>query len=384
VAKLTICAVTGSRAEYGILAPVLKAIGADPALELQLVVTGMHLAPEFGLTWKTIEADGFPIAERVEMLVSSDSAVGTAKSIGLGVAGLAEAFARLQPDLVLVLGDRFETFAAAQAACVLLLPIAHIAGGDVTEGAYDEAFRHGITKMAQVHFVTNADSGRRVRQLGEDPAHVHEVGSPALDAMRGTRLLGRAEIEERLGAKLRRRNLLVTYHPATVEGAANREHMQALLDALDSLGEHTGLLFTQPNADTGGRELGAMAERFVAAHGNAVFCPSLGQQLYWSCVKVCDAVVGNSSSGLYEVPSLKVPAVDIGERQRGRLRASSVLHCEPEKHAIAETIGRAFGLDCSKVVNPYGDGHSAERIVTVLRGLGDPRRLVKKKFFDHG
>jgi UDP-hydrolysing UDP-N-acetyl-D-glucosamine 2-epimerase len=384
MARLKVCAVTGGRAEYGILAPVLKAIDADPALQLELLVTGMHLAPEFGLTWKTIEADGFRIAERVEMLVSSDSAVGTAKSIGLGVAGFAAALERLRPDIVLVLGDRFEMFAAAQAACVLLLPLAHIAGGDVTEGAYDEAFRHGITKMAQIHFVTNADSARRVKQLGEDPARVHEVGSPALDALNSMRLLGRTEVEERIGWRLRRRNLLVTYHPATMEGAANREHMQALLDALDSLDADTGLLFTQPNADTGGRELGAMAEAFVAAHDNAVFFPSLGQQLYWSCMKACDAVVGNSSSGLYEAPSLKVPTVDIGDRQRGRLRASSILHCTPEKRAIAETIGRAFGLDCSKVVNPYGDGHSAERIVAVLRGLGDPHRLVKKRFFDHG
>jgi UDP-N-acetylglucosamine 2-epimerase (non-hydrolysing)/GDP/UDP-N,N'-diacetylbacillosamine 2-epimerase (hydrolysing) len=343
----------------------------------------MHLAPEFGLTWKTIEADGFRIAGRVEMLLSSDSAVGTAKSIGLGVGGFAEIFERLRPDIVLVLGDRFEIFAAAQAACVLLLPLAHLAGGDVTEGAYDEAFRHGITKMAHVHFVTNADSARRVRQLGEDPAHIHEAGSPALDAMRSTRLLNRAELEARIGWRLRSRNLLVTYHPATIEGAANREHMQALLDALESLGPDTGLVFTQPNADTGGRELGAMAERFVAAHGNAVFCPSLGQQLYWSCMKACDAVVGNSSSGLYEAPSLKVPTVDIGERQKGRLRAASVLHCAPQKKAIAETIGQALALDCSQVANPYGDGHSAERIVAVLRGLGDPRRLVKKRFFDH-
>ena len=384
MARLKVCAVTGSRAEYGILAPVLRAIDDEAALELQLVVTGMHLAPEFGLTWKTIEAEGFHIAERVEMLLSSDSAVGTAKSIGLGVAGLADAFSRLRPDVVLVLGDRFETFAAAQAACVLLLPLAHIAGGDVTEGAYDEAFRHAITKMAQIHFVTNGDSARRVRQLGENPARVHEVGSPALDVMRSMRLLDREDVEERLGWRLRRRNLLVTYHPATMEGEANRSHMEALLEALDSLGTDVGLVFTQPNADTGGRELGAMVERFVAAHANAVFYSSLGQPLYWSCMKACDAVVGNSSSGLYEAPSLKVPTVDVGDRQRGRLRAASVLHCAPEKAAIVDTIRQALALDCAKVVNPYGDGHSAERIVAVLRGLGDPRALLKKRFFDHG
>jgi UDP-N-acetylglucosamine 2-epimerase (non-hydrolysing)/GDP/UDP-N,N'-diacetylbacillosamine 2-epimerase (hydrolysing) len=384
MAKLKVCAVTGSRAEYGILAPVLRAIEADAALELQLVVTGMHLAPEFGLTWKAIAADGFRIAERVEMLVSSDSGVGTAKSIGLGVAGFAEAFERLRPDLVLLLGDRFEIFAAAQAACVLLLPIAHIAGGDVTEGAYDESFRHGITKMAQVHFVTNSDSARRVRQLGEDPAQVHEVGSPAIDSIHRTALLDRGEVEARIGWRFRKRNLLVTYHPATMEGAANRDHLQALLDALDALGPDFGLLFTQPNADTGGRELAAMAEHFVAARENTAFFPSLGQQLYWSCMKACDAVVGNSSSGLYEAPSLKVPTVDVGERQKGRLRAASVLHCAPQKQAIIDTIRRALELDCSKVANPYGDGRSAERIVAVLRGLGDPRRLLKKRFFDHG
>jgi UDP-N-acetylglucosamine 2-epimerase (non-hydrolysing)/GDP/UDP-N,N'-diacetylbacillosamine 2-epimerase (hydrolysing) len=381
---LKVCAVTGSRAEYGLLQPVLKAIDAEPSLALDIVVTGMHLAPEYGQTWQAIEKDGFRIAERVEALVASDSAQGTAKSIGLGVIGFADAYARLRPDLVLLLGDRFEIFAAAQAALVSLVPIAHIAGGDTTEGAYDEGFRHAITKMAHLHFATNAESARRLRQMGENPQHVHDVGSPAIDAIKRTPLLGRAELEERLGLRLRARNLLVTFHPATLDGGANRQHLQALLDALDGLGADVGLIFTYPNADTGARELAAMVERFVAGHPNASGFVSLGQQLYWSCMKACDAVVGNSSSGIYEAPYLRVPAVDVGDRQKGRHRAASVISCPPEAGAIAAAVRSAWAGDWSAVKNPYGDGESAARIVAVLKSLPDPRRLLKKRFFDDG
>ena len=299
------------------------------------------------------------------------------------MAGLAEAYAWLRPDLVLLLGDRFEILAAAQAALVLLIPVAHIAGGDTTEGAIDEAMRHAVSKMAHLHFVTNADSARRVRQLGEDPAHVYAVGSPGIDAIRQVRLLPKAALSAALGFELRARNLLVTYHPATLDGELNRPHCAALLDALEGLGGEVGLLFTHPNADAGGRELSAMIDAFVAAHPNARSFRSLNRELYLSCMKICDAVVGNSSSGLYEAPSLGRPAVNIGDRQQGRLRAASVIDCAPEAKAISQAIGKAWTLDCSGIENPYGDGRSAPRIVERLASLPDYRALLKKRFHDH-
>ena len=384
MASRKICVVTGSRADYGLLYWVMRELLAAPAFELQVVATGMHLSPEFGSTWQAIERDGFAIAARVEMLeAGDDSGLGTARSIGRGVAGLAEAYAWLRPDLVLLLGDRFEILAAAQAALVLLIPVAHIAGGDTTEGAIDEAMRHAVSKMAHLHFVTNADSARRVRQLGEDPAHVYAVGSPGIDAIRQVRLLPKAALSAALGFELRARNLLVTYHPATLDGELNRPHCAALLDALEGLGGEVGLLFTHPNADAGGRELSAMIDAFVAAHPNARSFRSLNRELYLSCMKICDAVVGNSSSGLYEAPSLGRPAVNIGDRQQGRLRAASVIDCAPEAKAISQAIGKAWTLDCSGIENPYGDGRSAPRIVERLASLPDYRALLKKRFHDH-
>ncbi len=381
--KRSICVVTGSRADYGLLYWVLREIEKEPDFELQLLVTGMHLSPEFGSTWRAIEQDGFAIAQKVEMLVSSDTPVGTAKSIGLGVGGIADAFARLKPDLVLLLGDRFEIFAAAQAALVLLIPVAHIAGGDTTVGAYDEALRHAITKMAHLHFVANADAARRVRQLGEDPGHVYPVGSPGIDAVRQTKLLAADELSDALGFKLRSRNLLVTYHPATLDGALNRAHFEALLAGLDSLGPEVGVIFTHANADAGGREISSLIDAYTATRPNARAYPSLNRERYLSCMRACDAVVGNSSSGLYEAPSLGRPAVNIGDRQQGRLRAASVIDCAPQAAAIAQAIRRAWATDCSGVENPYGDGHSAPRIVQTLKSLPDFRALLKKRFHDH-
>lgn len=383
MAERRICVVTGSRADYGLLEPVMRAIAAAPGLRLQVVATGMHLSPEYGDTWRAIEADGFALDARVESLVADDSALGTAQSIGRGVAGMAAAYARLQPDLVLLLGDRYEIFAAAQAALVSLLPIAHIAGGDLTEGAYDDAMRHGISKMAQLHFATNAASGARLRQLGEDPARIHVVGSPGIDALLTVRALQGAALDQALGFKLRARNVLVTYHPATLEGAANRAHLEALLEALTGLGADVGLLFSHPNADTGGREISARIEAFVAGRANARAYRSLNRELYVSCMRACSAMVGNSSSGLYEAPSLGLPAVNVGDRQQGRLRAPSVIDCAPEAGAIAAALGRAFALGRPKVDNPYGDGHSAPRIVEVLGSIADYRPLLKKRFHDH-
>ncbi len=377
-----ICIVTGTRADYGLLYRLMKEIQGDEDLALQVVATGMHLSPEFGLTYREIEADGFAIHERVEMLLSSDTQVGIAKSIGLGVIGFADAFERLRPEIIVLLGDRFEMLAAAQAALVARIPVAHIAGGDTTEGAFDEAIRHSITKMSHCHFVTNEAAMRRVRQMGENPDAIHLVGSPGIDQIRRLVLLPRDQLERDLGFVFRKRNLLATFHPATLDDDSVSGQMQALLDALDGLGPEVGIIFTKPNADTGGRRLSDMIDAYVAEREQAKAFTSLGQLRYLSLIPQVDAVVGNSSSGLYEVPSFKKPTVNIGDRQKGRLQASSVINCAPVADDILQAVRQAFVLDCSTAVNPYGDGNASSRIAAILKGLPEPRRLIKKHFFD--
>lgn len=375
-----ICVVTGSRAEYGLLQPVLAALRDDPRFELQLVVTGMHLSPEFGHTVSTIERDGLPIADKVESLISGDTPAAIAKSIGLGVIGFADVFRRLQPEWLLVLGDRFEIFAAAQAALVANIPIAHIAGGDTTEGAFDEAIRHSISKMAQLHFATNEQSATRLRQLGEDPASIHVVGSPGIDAICQMTFLDRAALEADLGLRFRTHNLLVTHHPATLDQQASVAELEVLLAALDSFGSDVGLFFTQPNADPGGRRFAQKLGDWVAARHNAALFTSLGQEHYLSLLKEVDVVVGNSSSGLYEAPSLHTPTVNIGDRQRGRLAGATVIHCKPQASDIKSAIERALTLDTAGLETPYGDGRTTPRIVSVLAAISDPRKLLMKRF----
>lgn len=372
--------VTGSRAEYGLLEPVIDLLARDPEVELQLVATGMHLAPEFGYTVEAIEADSHPITERVEMLLSSDTSVGVTKSLGLGVIGFADVFARLHPELIVLLGDRFEIFAAAQAALIANIPIAHIAGGDTTEGAFDEAIRHSITKMSHLHLVTNAVAARRVVQMGENPERVHEVGSPGLDNIRRTRLLDRERLACELDFEFHACNLLVTFHPVTLDPGASEAQFDELLAALEGLGNDYGFLFTHANADTGGRALNARLDRWLAGRSNAKAFTSLGQLRYLSLMATVDVVVGNSSSGLYEAPSLKRPTVDIGDRQGGRLAAASVVRCAPKREAITAAIAKALTLDCTMIKNPYGDGHSAERIVRILRAATEQPDLLRKHF----
>lgn len=382
MAKRKICVVTGSRAEYGLLYWPMKEIQADPGLELQLIVTGMHLSPEFGLSYRAIEADSFIIDAKVEMLLSSDTPVGIAKSIGLGTIGMADALARLKPEILLLLGDRYEILAAAQAALVARIPVAHIAGGDTTEGAFDEAIRHSITKMSHLHFVTNEDAARRVRQLGENPAYVFNVGSPGLDNITRLKLMDRKDMERDLGFSFKKKNLLVTFHPVTLELQSAETQFQALLSALDGLGEEVGIIFTKPNADTGGRSIIRLIDGYTTTHVNAHAYASLGQLRYLSVMSQVDAVVGNSSSGLYEAPSFKKPTVNIGDRQKGRLQASSVINCTPTVSEITEAIAKALAADCSAAVNPYGDGQSAIRIRDGLKNIAEPEALLKKHFFD--
>lgn len=381
----TIAVVSGSRAEYGLLQPVLRALRQDPSFQLQLLVTGMHLAPEFGYTVRDIEADGWHIDARIETQLASDSGVGTAKSVGLGVMGFAEVLQRLQPDLLMILGDRFEIFAAAQAALFLNIPVAHIAGGDTTEGAQDEAVRHSITKLSHLHFTTNDSARARVVQLGEDPARVFAVGSPGVDQLLSLQLLDRKALATQLNLVFGRRNLLITLHPATLAEQSAQSQCRQLLAALDQLEPDTTLIFTRANADQQGRAINALIEHYVTARPQAYLFDSLGQLRYSSLMALADAVVGNSSSGLYEAPSLYTPTVDIGERQRGRLRAESVVHCEAKATAIVAAIQAAYELDCGGVINPYGDGRAAPRILEALQrsaqARGGWRGLLQKRFF---
>ena len=380
--KRKICIVTGTRAEYGLLYCLMKEIQADPELELQIIATGMHLAPEFGLTYKVIEADGFVIDFKVEMLLASDTVVGITKSIGLGVIGFADALETLKPDLLVLLGDRFEILAAAQAALVARLPIAHLFGGDTTEGAFDEAIRHSITKMAHLHFVSNEQSAARVRQMGENPDYVYNFGSTGIDLIKRVERLSRDEIEKQIGYTFQKKNLLVTFHPATLEEHSPESQFQELLDALDQLGSNTGVIFTYPNADTAGRALIPMIDSFVAEHPQAKAYASLGQLRYLSVMAQVDAVVGNSSSGLYETPSFKIPTVNIGDRQKGRLQAASVINCAVDSNLIGEAINAAFAMDCSAVVNPFGDGDSSQKVKDILKNSQLDETLLKKHFFD--
>ncbi len=377
-----ICVVTGSRAEYGLLYWVMKEIQDDPDLVLQIIATGMHLSPEFGLTYQIIEQDGFTSNAKVEMLLSSDSPVGVAKSIGIGVIGFADAFERLKPDIIVLLGDRFEILAAAQAALVARIPMAHIGGGDVTEGAFDDAIRHSLTKMSHLHFVTNESAAKRVRQLGENPEYIFNFGSPGIDQINRLTLLSREKLEQILDFKFREKNLLITFHPVTLDSKPSTDQFSELLKACDSLDAQVGLIFTRPNADPEGRMIIKLIDDFVATRTHTKVYTSMGQHYYLSTIAQVDAVVGNSSSGLYEVPSFKKPTVNIGERQKGRIQASSVINCKPEATSIAQSIKEAFSKDCSDAINPYGDGNVSSKIVAVLKEIPDFRALVKKHFFD--
>ncbi|MDP6705413.1 MAG: UDP-N-acetylglucosamine 2-epimerase [Alphaproteobacteria bacterium] len=383
MAQRTIAAVTGSRADYGLLYWVLREIEAAPELALRLVATGTHLATRFGETRRVILDDGFEIAAEVPFDLDEDTAAAVTRGMGEAAIGFATAFERLDPDIVLLLGDRYEIMAAAQAAMIAGLPIAHLLGGDVTVGAFDDSIRHCITKMAHLHFASNAESGRRLHQLGEDPESIWVTGNPGLDHIRRTALLDRAEFEAAIGFRLRRRNLLVTYHPETRARPSAGADFEALLSALDGLGDDVGMIFTAPNADPGNRAIAAALDAF-AARDNAVVRDSLGQRLYLSAMAHADAMVGNSSSGLMEMPSFAKPTVNVGGRQDGRPRATSVIDVAADTGAIAAAIDEALVRDCRDVVNPYGTGDAAARIVAVLRRTVEPAALLRKEFHDLG
>lgn len=364
---------TGTRAEYGLLFWLLKDIQSDPDLTLQLLVSGMHLSPEFGDTYKQIEKDGFKIDEKIEILLSSDSPVGTAKSMGLGVLGFADALSRLAPDVLVILGDRFEALAAAQTSMILRIPIIHLHGGEITEGAYDDAIRHAITKLSYLHGTSTDEYRNRVIQLGESPERVKNVGAIGLDHLNRGSFMTISELSESLNFDLTRPYFVVTYHPVTLGDESPEDSFQALLDALDEYPNHQ-IILTYPNADDGGRRIIPMLEAYAAKQPNRVLAiPSLGQIRYLSSVKHAVAVIGNSSSGIIEVPAFDVPTVNIGSRQKGRLAAKSVLNCEPSltsiTEAISDAVKRNYKLDGETIINPYGQGNTSGQVIEMLKSL---------------
>ncbi|MHB1099936.1 MAG: UDP-N-acetylglucosamine 2-epimerase [Burkholderiales bacterium] len=363
----------------------MKEIQDDPELELQVVATGMHLSPEFGLTYKAIEVDGFSIDAKVEMLLSSDTSVGVAKSMGLGAIGFADALDRLQPDILVLLGDRFEILAAAQAAMVIKIPIAHISGGEVTEGAIDDSIRHAITKMAHFHFVAAEPYRKRVIQMGESPGRVINCGDPGLDNIKRLRLLSRQELENQFDFSLGSQFFLVTYHPATLSHAAPAVAMQALCAALDHF-PHAKIILTKPNADMGGRKLGEMVDEYATRHPERIYTStSLGQVRYLSAMKYCDLVIGNSSSGIVEAPGMKKPTVNLGVRQEGRLKAASIIDCPEDEKSIVDAIKKAlspeFGRIVSETASLYGNCNASNQIKEFLKNA-DLNRFSRKKFYD--
>jgi len=380
-----ICVITGTRAEYGLLQYLMEGIQKAHDLELQIIATGMHLSPEFGLTYQEIEKDGFAINQKIEMLLSADSSSSITKSTGLGMMGFADAYEALKPDIVVVLGDRFEVLAAGIAALFAKIPIAHIHGGETTEGAYDEAIRHSISKMAWWHFVAAEEYKRRVIQLGEHPDRVFNVGGLGVDVINKTNLLSKKDLSSKTGIQFDDKNLLVTFHPVTLENNTSEKQCQALLNVLGKM-QDTYIIFTMPNADTGGRIIKEMVIDFVKRNSNrSISFESMGQLNYLSTLQFVDGVIGNSSSGLAEVPTFKIGTVNIGERQKGRLKANSIIDCEPTEDSIKSAIETLYSNDFQEklkvVKNPYGEGLATEKILDLLDKNPIPTE-PKKEFYD--
>lgn len=381
-----ICVVTGTRAEYGLLYWTLKLLKENPDVELQIIACAMHLSPEYGYTYRIIESDGFEISRKVSMLLSDDSEVGLAKSAALGTIGFAEAFDQLQPDVIVVLGDRFEILSAVQSAMFAKIPVAHIHGGESTEGLIDEAIRHAVTKMSHLHFVAAEQYRTRVIQMGEQPSRVWNAGAPGLDWLTKINWMSRNKLESELSIKLKDPVFLITYHPVTLESDIDGHAFAELLKALDEFPDATKI-FTYPNADTRGRVIIDKVMEYVESHGesNKLF-KSLGQTVYLSLMRECDVVIGNSSSGLTEAPALKKATVNLGDRQRGRLKASSVIDCQENEKSIALAIQQAlsdeFQASLSGTHSLYGQGRASEKIATVLSEV-NLHGLLKKEFFNN-
>lgn len=379
-----ICVVTGTRAEYGLLYWLMKEIESDKDLNLQIIVTGTHLSPEFGLTFKEIEKD-FNINKKIEMLLSSDTPIGISKSMGLALISFSEAYEELNPDLLVVLGDRYEILCAVSAAMISKIPIAHLSGGETTEGAFDEAIRHSLTKMSHLHFTATEEYQKRVIQLGENPKSVFNVGGLGIDNIKRLQLLSKEEFEKSINFKLNKKNILVTYHPVTLEKSTSQIQFQTLLNALDKL-EDTNIIFTKANSDTDGRIINKMITEYVMQNtSKSVEFSSLGQLRYLSALQYIDAVVGNSSSGLAEAPSFKIGTINVGERQKGRIKAKSVLDTKADEEDILNAFKKLYSDDfktlLKTVENPYGNGGASEKIKNIIKNI-NLENILKKTFFD--
>ena len=379
-----ICVVTSTRAEYGLLYWLLKEIEADSELKLQLIVIGMHLSPEFGLTYKEIEKE-FKIDKKIEILSSSHTSLDICAEMARVYEKFAPALAELKPDILVLLGDRYEIFGVAGVASIMQIPIAHIHGGETTQGAFDEAFRHSITKMSHIHFAATNEYANRIIQLGEEPGRVFNVGGPGIENIKKLNLLSKDEFERSINFKLAKKNILITFHPVTLENSSAREQFGEILKALDGL-EDTNFIFTKANSDTDGDVINKMIDEYVKQNPQkAVAFASLGQLRYLSAIKFVDIVLGNSSSGLLEVPSFKKATINIGDRQKGRARASSVIDVRPAKEEILAAIKRAYSKEFEQTlkdtINPYDGGNPSKKMVKILKEI-KLDGILKKKFYD--
>ncbi len=382
---MKICIATGTRAEYGLLKPLIEKISTDNEFTLQLLVTGAHLSPEFGLTYRQIEADGYVIDAKVEMLLSSDTAEGISKSMGLGMIGYADALKRLSPDLLVILGDRYEMLSVASTALIFRIPIAHIHGGELTEGAYDDAIRHAITKMSALHFTSTEAYRQRVIQLGEQPERVFNVGAIGLDNFKSLQLLSKTELEEDLHITFLPCNYLVGFHPETLSDQSVEEQFDALLQAIDEQ-TNSFFIFTKANADTNGRIINQMMEAYVAKNPEkSTLFASLGSLRYLSVMKQVTAVVGNSSSGILEAPSAGTASINIGDRQKGRIQAESIVNCSSQKEDIIRAFQKLqseeFRNKLNDITNPYGNGNASNQIIGIFKSLSSDK-LSQKTFYD--
>lgn len=381
--KRKICFVTGSRADYGLLYHLMKKVKIDKKLELQIIVTGMHLSSKFGYTYREIEKD-FKINKKIDLALSSDSSIGISKSMGLAQISFAEVYDDLKPDIVLVLGDRYEIFSAVSAAMIARIPIAHLHGGETTEGAFDEAIRHSITKMSHLHFTATNEYRKRVIQLGENPSKVFNVGATGIENIKKNNLLSKREFEISINRKLFSKNILITFHPVTLEENTAKHQFKELLKAIDEL-KNTFFIFTKANSDTGGRIINKMIDEYVDKNfEKSVLFTSLGQSKYLSALKHVDIVVGNSSSGIIEAPSFKTATLNIGDRQKGRIMADSILNCKPDSKSIKKSLKKIYSIKFQKILkntkNPYDNGCSSQKILKILKNI-KLNDILKKKFY---
>ncbi|WP_034584266.1 UDP-N-acetylglucosamine 2-epimerase [Helicobacter pametensis] len=381
-----ICIITGTRAEWGLLEPLAREINSDPDLKLQLIATGMHLSPEFGLTYQEIEKE-FRIDKKIEILLSADTPTSLCKSMGLAQILIADAYTELSPDIVVVLGDRYEIFACVASAMICRIPVAHIAGGERTEGAFDEAIRHSITKMSILHFTSTEEYRNRIIQLGEHPSRVFNVGGFGIDNIKSLPLLSKEKLQKELNFEFQDHNFLITFHPVTLENSTAQQQFTELLKALKRFAKDkkVGMIFTKANSDTDGRIINQMIDEFVSKHPHTISFTSMGQLRYLSTMQYVSAVVGNSSSGLAEAPAFKIGTINIGDRQKGRIKASSVIDCLPNQidilRAFDKLFSTTFQASLPNTINPYGEGGSAKETKEILKNI-KLEGILKKEFWD--